>query len=79
VALRRAHEQTSCDIYSLASGARIATLERPVDIAVIGRRLLWTSRSGNEELALVATEAGTGRTLWRRAVWRAAPPGRPVP
>jgi hypothetical protein len=79
VALRRAHQQALCDVHSLVSGARIATIETPTDIAVIGGRLLCTTRSNNRELALVATEAGTGRKLWRRVVWREPPPGKPVP
>jgi hypothetical protein len=80
VALRRARDQRLVDVHSLATGERLATLERPVDIAVVGGRVLWTTRSGNEELRLVATEPGTGRTAWTRTVWRAPPPsGSPIP
>lgn len=80
VALRRARDQRLVDVHSLATGARLATLERPVDIAVLGDRVLWTTLSGNEELRLVATEAGTGRAVWTRTVWRAPPPsGPPIP
>ncbi|HET6922967.1 MAG TPA: hypothetical protein VFI16_07460 [Anaeromyxobacteraceae bacterium] len=80
VALRRAREQGLVDVHSLATGARLATLERPVDVAVVGDRVLWTTHSGSEELRLVATEAGTGRTAWARIVWRAPPSsGPPVP
>jgi len=79
VALRRAHQQSRFDVFSLASGARAATLEHPIDIAVVGGRILWTTPSGRDEIALVATEAFTGRTLWSRTVWRAPPPGEPIP
>ena len=80
VALRRVREQRLVDVHSLATGALLATLERPVDIAVIGGRVLWTTFSGNEELRLVATEAGGGRPAWTRIVWRAPPSaGPPVP
>lgn len=80
VALRRARDQRLVDVHSLATGERLATLERPVDIAVVGGRVLWTTLSGNEELRLVATEPGAGRTAWTRTVWRAPPPsGPPVP
>lgn len=68
------------DVHSLASGERLATLQRTVDIAVVGGRVLGTTLSGNEELRLVATQPGTGRTAWTRTVWRAPPPsGPPVP
>lgn len=79
VALRRAHEQSKCDVYSLASGARIATLVKPVDIAVVGERILWTAYSGRDQMALIASETATGRTLWRRTVWHDTPPGEPIP
>jgi hypothetical protein len=80
VALRRARHQRLVDVHSLATGAHLATLERPVDIAVIGGRVLWTTFSGNDELRLVAIEAGSGRTAWARIVWRAPPSsGPPVP
>jgi hypothetical protein len=79
VALRRAREQGFCDVYSLTDGARLAALQRPTDIAVIGGRVLWTTPTRNRELALVATDARKGRTLWRRIVWREGPRGEPVP
>jgi len=47
IALRRAHEQTLCDIHSLASGARIATLEKPVDIAVLRTRTFALTGPGD--------------------------------
>jgi hypothetical protein len=80
VALRRARDQRLVDVHSLATGERIATLERPADIAVIGGRILWTTGSGQAELRLVSTEARSGRTLWTRTVWRAPPSsGEPIP
>jgi len=79
VAMRRANQQSMCDLYPLASGARIATLARPIDIAVIAGRILWTTSSGRDQVDLIATEATTGRTLWHRTVWRAAPAGEPIP
>ena len=50
-----------------------------VDIAVIAGRILWTTPSGRDKIALIATEATTGRTLWRRTVWRDTPAGEPIP
>jgi hypothetical protein len=79
VAMRRANQQSMCDLFSLASGVRNATLERPIDIAVIAGRILWTTPSGRDKIALIATEATTGRTLWRRTVWRDTPAGEPIP
>jgi hypothetical protein len=79
VAMRRASQQSMCDLYSLANGVRIATLVRPIDIAVIAGRILWTTPSGRDKIALIATEATTGRTLWRRTVWRDTPAGEPIP
>ena len=79
VAMRRANQQSVCDLYSLASGVRIAALERPIDIAVIAGRILWTTPSGRDKIALVATEATTGHTLWRVTVWKASPAGELVP
>jgi hypothetical protein len=79
VALRRAYEQSKFDLYSLEGGARVATLVHPIDIAVIGRRLLWTTYSRRDEVSLIASDAVTGRALWRRVVWRDAPAGEPIP
>jgi hypothetical protein len=79
VAMRRANQQSVCDLYSLASGVRVATLERPIDIAVIGGRILWTTPSGRDKIALVATEATSGRTLWHVTVWHDTPAGEPIP
>jgi hypothetical protein len=79
VALRRAHDQWRFDVYTLGTGARVATLAGPVDIAVIGGRVLWTTHTDRQGLTLVATEPGSGRTLWRRLVWREPPRGEPVP
>jgi len=79
VAMRRASQQSTCDLYSLASGVRMATLVRLIDIAVIAGRILWTTTSGRDKMDLIATDAATGRTLWRRTVWRDAPAGEPIP
>jgi hypothetical protein len=79
VAMRRASQQPLCDLYSLASGVQIATLVRPIDMAVIAGRILWTTPSGRDRIDLIATEATTGRTLWRRTVWRDSPAGAPIP
>ena len=79
VALRRAYQQSRYDLYSLEDGARVTTLVQPIDIAVIGRRLLWTTRSRGDEVALIASDTVTGRMLWRRVVWRDAPAGEPIP
>ena len=79
VAMRRAHQQSVCDLYSLESGLRIATLARPIDVAVIAGRILWTTPSGRDKIALVATEATTERTLWRMTVWHDTPADEPVP
>ena len=79
VAMRRANQQSTCDLYSLETGARNATLVKPVDIAVIGGRILWTTPSGRDQIAVLATEITTGRTLWRRIVWRDVPAGEPIP
>jgi hypothetical protein len=78
VALRRSRDQSRCDLYSLESGARILTLERPVDIAVVGSTVLATVLA-DRGISLVAREARTGRALWRRLVWREPPIGSPVP
>lgn len=69
VALRRARDQSLYDLYSLESGARIITLERPVEIAVVGSTALATVLA-DRGISLVAREARTGRTLWLRLVWR---------
>ncbi|HEU4384931.1 MAG TPA: hypothetical protein VFR85_15725 [Anaeromyxobacteraceae bacterium] len=73
VALRRVRDQRLVDVHSLATGERLATLERPVDIAVLGGRILWTAYAGNDELRLVAIEPGPGLARWTRTVWRAPP------
>jgi hypothetical protein len=78
VALRRARDQSRCDLYSLQSGTRIITLERPVDTAVVGSTVLATVLA-DRGISLVAREVWTGRTLWRRLVWREPPIGSPVP
>jgi hypothetical protein len=79
VAMRRANEQSVCDLYSLTTGARCAPLARPIDIAVNAGRILWTTPSGRDRVDLIATNATTGRTLWRRTVWRDTPAGEPIP
>jgi hypothetical protein len=79
VAMRRANEQSKCDLYSLETGLRNATLVKPIDIAVIGGRILWTTPSGRDQIALVATDLTTGHTLWRRIVWHDVPAGEPIP
>jgi hypothetical protein len=68
VLLRRAHEQSRCDLYSLDTGAALGSLEKPVDVAVIGRRVFWTTLTGAGDIALTATDSG--RDLWRRIVLR---------
>jgi hypothetical protein len=68
VLLRRAYAQPWYDLYSLDTGAPIGRLERPVDVAVVGPRVYWTTRKTDGGLELVATEAASGRTLWRRTV-----------
>src|SRR6266850_1261396 len=68
VLLRRAYEQQSYDLYSLETGASIGRLERPVDAAVIGPRVYWTTLEPSGKLVLMATDAESGRRLWRRTV-----------
>jgi len=76
VLLRRAYEQQSYDLYSLETGASIGRLERPVDATVIGPRVYWTTPDTRGNLVLMATDAGSGRRLWRRTVL--APDRRPL-
>ena len=68
VLLRRAYEQQSYDLYSLETGASIGSLERPVDAAVIGPRVYWTTLEPRGNPVLMATDAESGRRLWRRTV-----------
>jgi hypothetical protein len=68
VLLRRAYEQQWYDLCSLETGKPMGSLERPVDVAVIGPRVYWTTLEAEGALALVATEAASGRTVWRRTV-----------
>lgn len=68
VLLRRAHAQTWYDLYSLETGEPVTSLERPVDVAVIGPRLYRTTHKTDGGLELVATRADSGRSLWRRTV-----------
>jgi len=68
VLLRRADEQSWYDLYSLETGAPIGKLERPVEVAVLGPRVYWTTLEPAGNLDLVATEEGSDRVLWRRTV-----------
>jgi hypothetical protein len=68
VLLRRAYEQQWYDLYSLETGTLKGSLERPVDVAVIGPRVYWTTLATEGALALLATDAASGRILWRRTV-----------
>ena len=68
VLLRRAYEQQRYDLYSLETGKPAGSLERPVDAAVIGPRIYWTTIESEGALVLTATEAASGRALWRRTV-----------
>ena len=68
VLLRRAHEQAWYDLYSLVSGALVGRLERPADVAVVGPRIYYSTADSDGGLVVVATETGSGRTLWRRTV-----------
>jgi hypothetical protein len=54
VLLRRAYAQPWYDLYSLDTGAPMGRLERPVDVAVVGARVYWTTRKTDGGLELVA-------------------------
>jgi len=68
VLLRRADEQRWYDLYSLETGKSKGKLERPADVAVVGSRVYWTALDRKGRLVLVATDAESGRRLWRRTV-----------
>ena len=80
VLLRRADEQRTHDLYSLQTGALLGTLETPVDVAVVGRRICWTTRAADGGLEFRATDAASGQTVWRRTVMEPEKdPGLPIP
>ena len=54
VLLRRAYAQPWYDLYSLDTGAPMGRLDRPVDVAVVGARVYWTTRKTDGGLELVA-------------------------
>jgi len=70
VLLRRVYEQPWYDLFSLETGAPIGSLERPVEVAVLGPRVYWTTLEPAGDLVVVASEAGSDRVLWRRTVLR---------
>ncbi len=68
VLLRRANEQGWYELYSLESGALVGSLEGPVDVAVVGGRVFFTTRGDDGRLDFVATASGSRRPLWRRTL-----------
>ncbi len=49
-------------------------------LALLGPRVYWTTLETAGDLVFVATEAGSGRRLWRRTVRRPDPrPRSPIP
>lgn len=78
VALRRANDQREVDLYALGTGARVASLQGVVDVAVVGGRLLLWTTYQDGALVLRAGDLPTRRATWRRTV-RAAPPAGPLP
>jgi len=80
VLLRRAYEQEWYDLYSLASGALVGSLKRPADVAVVDRRVYFTTAGDDGGLVVAATETGSGRMLWRRTLLEPeGEPGEPIP
>ena len=80
VLLRRASDQRFYDLYSLDSAKSEGKLEAPVDVAVVGQRVYWTTRESKGRLVLAASNLEAGRKLWRHTVRRAeGPPGEPIP
>lgn len=80
VLLGRAYEQRWYDLYSLETGEPKGRLEHPADVAVVGPRIFWTTLESSGSLAFIATDAASGRTLWRRTVRDPeGPPGPPIP
>ncbi len=78
--LRRAQDQARYDLFDLATGAAIDLLERPVDVAVVGDHLLFTSWRDDGRLVLEARRPGARRRDWRRVVRLPdPPPGPPIP
>ena len=57
VLLRRVYEQPWYDLFSLETGAPIGSLERPVEVAVLGPRVYWTTLEPAGDLVVVASEA----------------------
>jgi hypothetical protein len=80
VLLRRSDDQQSYDLFSLETGAPLGTIERPVDVAVVGRRICWTSHAADGGLEFRATDVASGKIVWRRIVREAeGDPGPPIP
>lgn len=80
VLLRRASDQSVYDLYSLDSGKAEGKLEGPVDVAVVGQRVYWTTRESKGRLVLVASTLDGGRKMWHHTVRNAeGPPGEPIP
>jgi hypothetical protein len=80
VLLRRASDQRVYDLYSLDSGKPEGRLEGPVDVAVVGQRVYWTTRESKGRLVLVGSNLEGGRKLWRHTVRKAdVAPGEPIP
>jgi hypothetical protein len=52
------------------AGAPIGSLERPVEVAVLGPRVYWTTVEPAGDLVVLASERGSDRVLWRRTVLR---------
>ena len=78
--LRRAQDQARYDLYDLATGAPVDLLERPVDVAVVGDHLLFTSWRDDGRLVLESRRPGARHRDWRRVVRLPdPPPGPPIP
>jgi hypothetical protein len=80
VLLRRAQDQVRYDLFDLTTGAPVDRLERPVDVAVVGDHLLFTSWRDDGRLVLESRRPGARRRDWRRVVRLPdPPPGPPIP
>lgn len=80
VLLRRSDDRRSYDLYSLETGALRGTLESPVDAAVVGRRICWTTRAADGGLELRASDPASGAIVWRPTVREPeGDPGPPIP
>ena len=71
VLLRRAMDQEWHDLYALDGGRKLASLRRPLDVAVLGSRIFWTTADRGGSVILVAGKPESARPLWRRTVRKA--------